>query len=76
MVKCEFYEPKSRAKAEDDRYINVAENCTTCDYWGNAKCKEEEFMRELYKDTETKKLMGHDSFKREHGSVRQVRRGT
>lgn len=67
--KCWHYdpiEPKNQA------------NCLGCYHWGGSKCKDEALLlrREQEDTREIESIMRHDAYRRDHGGIRQVRRGT
>lgn len=52
-------------------------NCLNCTHWGWTRCKDEAILlhREEMELKGTEGLMRHNSYARERGAVRQVRRG-
>ena len=49
------------------------ENCPNCSHWGWTRCKDEKLL--MNRINETENMMRHDGYRREHGAVRQTRRG-
>ncbi len=59
------------------KVVGAGVNCGNCKNYTGVTCLERKTLDELYDSTrEIENLMRHDGYRREGGSVRQVRRGT